>query len=126
GLTRGRGAEMIESPDARASAMIIHCPACSRRLELPAEAMGQELKCPGCQRVFTAEETPERAGRSARTEGGPQGEAAEAGGRRGGGRGPGPGGAQWVDPGAGGGGGGERGPIRPHRRGPGVRGAAAG
>jgi hypothetical protein len=40
----------------------INCPICSRRLSLPKEVLGRELKCPGCAAVFTAEETLDQTG----------------------------------------------------------------
>ncbi len=36
-------------------AEIIHCPQCQRRVQVPEELAGQQVKCPSCAAVFTAE-----------------------------------------------------------------------
>src|SRR5215468_7169820 len=54
GPTSGPG---LVNPFGGPGVSIINCPGCSRRLNLPAEVIGRELKCPGCATVFTAQET---------------------------------------------------------------------
>ena len=38
---------------------IITCTSCGRKLNVKEEALGKRVRCPGCQQVFTAEETVE-------------------------------------------------------------------
>jgi hypothetical protein len=35
---------------------VIHCPSCNRNLRVPANLMGQRVKCPSCDAVFVAEQ----------------------------------------------------------------------
>ncbi|HZT82467.1 MAG TPA: MJ0042-type zinc finger domain-containing protein, partial [Gemmataceae bacterium] len=45
---------------------VIDCPSCTRKLRVPEELVGQEVKCPTCGTTFTAQESgPEPAPRSA-------------------------------------------------------------
>lgn len=37
---------------------LIQCPSCSRKLRLPDEFMGQQVKCPTCQVTFQADSAP--------------------------------------------------------------------
>jgi hypothetical protein len=47
-------------PRRRIMADTIDCPSCGRRLKLPMDLLGQEVRCPACDKLFTAavEEAP--------------------------------------------------------------------
>src|ERR1700687_396594 len=47
-------------------ATTVVCPACSRRLRLPDHLLGQEVRCPGCKKIFATE--PRSARKSKRDE----------------------------------------------------------
>ncbi len=36
------------------SGEILHCPSCSSALSVPGDVLGREVKCPRCERIFTA------------------------------------------------------------------------
>ncbi len=36
-------------------ATTVVCPACSRKLRLPDDLLGKEVRCPGCKKIFATE-----------------------------------------------------------------------
>jgi predicted Zn finger-like uncharacterized protein len=40
---------------------VVACPACQQNLQVPPEQLGQEVRCPGCEHVFTAVDTAVRS-----------------------------------------------------------------
>ncbi len=41
---------------------VIACPQCRQNLQVPPEMLGKEVRCPGCQHIFTADADGVRAG----------------------------------------------------------------
>jgi hypothetical protein len=40
---------------------VIDCPSCNRKLQLPNDLLGRQVRCPGCHFTFTADSGPEPA-----------------------------------------------------------------
>jgi hypothetical protein len=44
-------------------ANVVVCPTCSRKLRLPDDLLGQEVRCPGCKKIFATEARPAKRSR---------------------------------------------------------------